>query len=167
MVKSIGIKIKYLDTSSILKLYLEEDGSYRFRTYFDTHTNFCTVLMTFYETMNVLKSRLFRGDKKKKYYEAVEDLAIHGWGGKIELELIDMGRIEVFKEVSKLASVNNLDIADAVQIYAILNGKYSPWCQDSASILITADKRQECTAIKYGIRVWNCGKTEKPEWLDN
>jgi len=167
MEHSNGIKIKYLDTSSIAKLYLEEDGSSRFRVYFGSSTNFCTALMTFYETMNVLKSRLFNGSNRDKYYDAVEDLAIQGWGGKIELELIDLSKREVFKEVSKLASENGLDVADAIQIYAIMKGKYGHWCQDSASVLITADGRQERTAGKYGIRVWNCRKTERPEWLDN
>jgi predicted nucleic acid-binding protein len=167
MEESNGIKIKYLDTSSIAKLYLEEDGSSRFRNYFINHTNFCTALMTFYEAMNVIKSRLFKRGDSEKYYHAVTDLAIHGWGGKIELEPIDLSKMEVFKEVSKLASENNLDVADAIQIYAILNGKYSHWCQDSASVLITADQPQELTAIKYGIRVWNCRTTAKPEWLDN
>lgn len=167
MEDSTGIKIKYLDTSSIAKLYLEEDGSTRFRSYFNNHANFCTALMNFYEAMNVLKARLFGRGNCEKYYDAVTDLAIHGWGGKIELESIDLSKMEVFKEVSKLASENNLDVADAIQIYAILNGKYSQWCQDSASVLITADEPQELTAIKYGIRVWNCRTTEKPEWFDN
>ena len=117
--------------------------------------------------MNVLKSRLFSGSDKEKYYEAVEDLAIQGWGGKIEIELIDLSKREIFKEVGKLATENNLDVADAVQIYAILKGKYGHWCQDSASVLITADEQQERTAEKYGIRVWNCRTTDKPEWLDN
>jgi predicted nucleic acid-binding protein len=167
MEDSIGIKIKYLDTSSIVKLYLEEDGSSRFRAYFSSNTNFCTALMTFYETMNVLKSRLFSGSDKDKYYKAVKDLAIQGWGGNIELELIDLSKREIFKEVSKLASENNLDVADAVQIYAILKGKYGHLCQDSASVLITADGGQERTAAKYDIRVWNCRTTERPDWLDN
>ena len=167
MADSIGIKIKYLDTSSIVKLYLEEEGSSYFRDYFNNHTNFCTTLMTFYETMNVLKSRLFKKENGKKYYETVTDLAIHGWGGKIELEPIDLSRMEIFKEVSNLSVENNLDVADAIQIYAILKGKYWRFCQDSASVLITADEPQELAAIKYSIRVWNCRKTSKPEWLNN
>ena len=167
MEDSIGIKIKYLDTSSIAKLYLEEDGSSRFRTYFFNHTNFCTVLMTFYEAMNVLKSRLFRKSSNLKYYHAVTDLAIHGWGGKIELETIDLSKMEVFKGVSKLAIENNLDVADAVQLYAILNGKYSQWRDGSGPVLITGDEPQELAAVKYGIRVWNCRTSDKPEWLDN
>jgi len=166
MVDSVRIKVKYLDTSSIVKLYLEEEGSSYFRDYFNSHTNFCTALMTFYEAMNVLKSKLFK-KSEKKYYEAVTDLAIHGWGGKIEIELIDLNSIEIFKEVSNLSVENNLDIADAIQIYAILKGKYSHFMQDSASVLITADEPQELAAIKNRIRVWNCRKESKPEWLDN
>ena len=166
MAKPVGIKIKYLDTSSIVKLYLEEDGSSYLRDYFNNHTNLCTVLMTFYEAMNVLKSKLFKKNEKK-YYEAVTDLAIHGWGGKIEIEPIDLNAIEIFKEVSNLSCEHNLDIADAIQIYAILKGKYSHFTRDSASVLITADEQQEIAGKKYGIRVWNCRKGPKPEWLDN
>jgi hypothetical protein len=145
-------------------LYLEEEGSSRFRDYFNNHTNFCTALMTFYEAMNVLKSRLFKKENGKRYYEAVTGLTIHGWGGRIELEPIDLNSMEIFKEVSNLSVENNLDIADAIQIYAILKGKYSHFVQDSASVLITGDEPQELAAIKYGIRVWNCRKASKPEW---
>ena len=122
--------------------------------------------MTFYEAMNVLKSKIFEKNKTK-YYEAVTDLAIHGWGGKIEIEPIDLNSMEIFKEVSNLSVENNLDIADAIQIYAILKGKYSHLTRDSASVLITADEPQEIAAIKNRIRVWNCRKGLKPKWLDN
>ncbi len=166
MADTIGIKVKYLDTSSIVKLYLEEDGSSHFRDYFYNHTNFCTALMTFYEAMNVLKSKLFKKNEKK-YYEAVTDLAIHGWGGKIQLEPVNLNSMEIFKEVSNLSVEHNLDIADTIQIYAILKGKYSHFTQDSASVLITADEPQKLAAIRNGIRVWNCGKELRPEWLDN
>lgn len=155
MNESIAIRVKYLDTSSIVKLYLDEDGSSHFRKYFHTHTNFSTTIMTIYEAMNVLKSRLFKNGSKKMYYEAVTDLAIHGWGGKIEIETIELNNMDIFKEVSILSVENNLDIADAIQIYAILKGEYSHFTQESASVLITADCPQELAAIRNGIRVWN------------
>lgn len=167
MEKSIGIKVKYLDTSAIIKLYLDEDGSSNFREYFHSHTNFCTTIMTFYEAMNVLKSRLHKKESQNKYYEAVTDLAIHGWGGKIEVEPIDLSQMDTFKAVSRLAMDSNLDVADAIQIHAILKGKYSHFTQDSASVLITADEPQELAAQKNKIRVWNCRKESKPDWLDN
>jgi predicted nucleic acid-binding protein len=168
MEESVGIKIKYLDTSSIIKLYFDEDGSDDFREYFYKHTNFCTVLMTYYESMNILKAKLFKSDRNK-YIEAVSDLAIHGWRRfpKIEIENIDLDSFEIFKEVSELSIKYNIDIADAIQIYAILKGKYSRWIFDSAPVLITADNQQEAAAKDNKIRVWNCRKSAKPEWIDN
>ena len=165
MGESNRAKVKYLDTSAIVKLYLDEEGSLNFRNYFHSHSNFCTAIMTFYESMNVLKSRLYNGKIAKKYHDAIEDLAIHGWGGKIEIEPIALDKIEIFKEVSKISIENNLDIADSVQIYAILKGKYYFLFQDSSSVLITADGGQELAATKYGIRVWNCRKESAPKWM--
>ena len=163
-----GIKIKYLDTSVIVKLYLDEDGSLNFRDFFNNHTNFSTTLMTFYESMSVLKSRLFNNKSKGQYYRAVDHLQIHGWGGKIEIEAIDLNSREIFREISEISVEHNLDIADAIQIYAILKGKYSGLCQGSGSVLITADEKQELAATEKGIRVWNCRKTAKPDgWITN
>ena len=123
--------------------------------------------MTFYESMSVLKKRLFKNESKDLYYKAVINLATYGWGGKIQIEVVDLNSMEIFKEVSNLSIENNLDVADAIQIYAILKGKYSQWIQESASVLITADERQEQAAKTYGIRVWNCLKEVKPKWLNN
>jgi predicted nucleic acid-binding protein len=166
MVKSIGIKIKYLDASAIVKLYLEEDGSSYFRDYFYNHTNFCTVSITFYEAMNVLKAKLFN-ENKENYYKAVEDLVINGSGGKIELEDIELKNYNIFKEVSDMSFRYNIDIADAIQIFSILKGKYSFFAFDSKSVLITADDQLEFAAKDNNIRVWNCRRSNKPEWLDN
>ena len=82
------IKVKYLDASALVKLYLDEEGSNYFRDYFYKNTNFCTVQMTFYEAMNVLKARLFNKDREK-YRKSVEDLTINWWskesGGNIKM----------------------------------------------------------------------------------
>lgn len=50
------------------------------------------------------------------------------------------------EKVSNLSVENDLDKADAIQIYAILKGKYSHFIQESASVLITADEQQELAA---------------------
>jgi uncharacterized protein with PIN domain len=83
------IKVKYLDASALVKLYLDEEGSNYFRDYFYKNTNICTVQMTFYEAMNVLKARLFTKDKEK-YRRSIEDLTINYWSkeqtGKMVIE---------------------------------------------------------------------------------
>jgi predicted nucleic acid-binding protein len=165
--KRIAIKVKYLDASAIVKLFLDEDGSKAFREYFFSHTNYCTTRMTFYEAMSVLKSRLFKNSTKSKYYQAMEELAIHGWGGKIEIESIELNDMDVFKEVSKLSMAYDLDVADAIQIYSILKGKYRRLINESSSVLITADDKLEYAAKTNGIRVWNCRNNVRPDWLDN
>jgi uncharacterized protein with PIN domain len=71
--KSIAVKVKYLDTSAIVKLFLDEDGSNNIRAYYNSHTNFCCAEMTFYEAMNVLKSRLFKGEKKISILKILEN----------------------------------------------------------------------------------------------
>jgi len=168
IVESISIKVKYLDASAMVKLYLlDEPGSKDFRDYFNSHINYCTTRMTFYETMNVLKRRLFNKNTKDKYFQSVEDLAIHGWGGKIEIESIELDNLNIFKEVSKISMDYNLDMADSIQIYSILKGKYRYLIKESSSILITADDNLELAAKTNGIRVWNCRKNAKPAWLDN
>jgi predicted nucleic acid-binding protein len=170
--KRIAVKVKYLDTSAIVKLFLDEDGSDNIRTYYNSHINFCCAEMTFYEAMNVLKSRLFKGDKKDQYFENIRKLRIMGWGwftgkGKLEIETVQLNNVDVFKEVYDYAMTYDIDIADAIQIYALLRGKYSVLTGDSMTVLITADEKLEKAAMDNNIRVWNCRKGNKPDWLDN
>lgn len=160
-----SVKIKYLDTSSIVKLYLEENSSEKFREYFGANCNYCTTLMTFHESLNVLKARLFNGSSKENYYKSIENLVIKGWGGKIEIENIDITDRKVYIEVVKIAVKYNIDIADAIQLYAIIYGKYKRFCGSSSSILITADSKQQTAAENLKIRVWNIENQLKPNWL--
>ncbi|MDP3260247.1 MAG: PIN domain-containing protein [Thermodesulfovibrionales bacterium] len=163
---SIGVKVKYFDTSAIVKLFIDEEGSEYFKNYYINNCNYCCTEMTFYEAFNVLKARLFKGNTKEKYFKSVEDLAIMGWGGKLEIETIQMHDYSVFKEVNDIAIKYNIDVADAIQIYAIIKGKYSFFAADSKTVLITADERLERAGEDNKIRVWNC-KKNRPDWLDN
>lgn len=160
-----SVKIKYLDTSSIVKLYLEENSSAKFREYFGCDCNYCTTLMTFYESLNVLKARLFNGSSNEQYYTSIKNLVIKGWGGKIEIEDIDITDRKIYVEVVKIAVKHKLDIADAIQLYAIMYGKYKKFCSGSSSVLITADNKQQKAAENLEIKVWNIENQPKPNWL--
>ena len=170
--KRIAVKVKYLDTSAIVKLFLDEDGSDRLRAYYNGHSSFCCAEMAFYEAMNVLKSRLFKGEKKEQYFENIRELRIMGWGwfsgkGKLEIETMQLNDVAVFKEVYDYALKYDIDIADAIQLYVILKGRYSMLTGESMSVLITADEKLEEATLEKNIRVWNCGKTNRPDWLDS
>ncbi len=172
LMKAISVKVKYLDTSAIVKLFLDETGSDYLRAYYNSHVNFCCAEMTFYEAMNVLKSRLFKGNKKEQYFDNIRELRIMGWGwfsgkGKLEIETVQLNNVDVFTTVYDYAMKYDIDIADAIQIYAVLKGKYSVLTGDSLTVLITADDKLEKAATDNKIRVWNCRKQNKPDWLDN
>lgn len=160
-----SVKVKYLDTSSIVKLYIEEEKSIEFRKFFSTSSNLCTTNFTFYESLNVIKARLFKNESKHEYYKNIEKLVIHGWGGKIEIEEIDITNREVFLKTKDIATTYNLDLADAIQLYAILHGKYKMFCCGSDSVLVTGDKRQKDAAVSLGIKAWNITEDECPDWI--
>jgi predicted nucleic acid-binding protein len=164
---SIAVKVKYFDTSAIVKLFLNEEGSKRLRDYYNNHTSFCCTEMTFYEAMGALKKKLFKGKTKNRYFKSIEELALIGWGGKLEIEKVKMNDFSVFKEVHDIAVKYNIDVADAIQIFAILKGRYSVLTGNSKTVLITADGNLEKACQDLKIRVWNCGKVDKPDWLDN
>jgi predicted nucleic acid-binding protein len=161
------VKVKYLDTSAIVKLFVEEEGCNQFREYFNSNTSFCTTLMTYYEAFNVIKARLFKNQTKDIYRKAANDLAIYGWGKQIEIEAIELNDIGIFNKVKEISEIYGLDIADGIQIYAILSGKYSSMVRESSSVLITADDNLLKAANQKGIRVWNCAKEKLPEYLIN
>jgi predicted nucleic acid-binding protein len=165
------VKTTYLDTSAIVMLYLEEPGSKNLQDYFLQNTNFCCTAMTFYEALNVLKRKLFKKDKGK-YFKCVEDLEIRAWGASnpvgrtiIEIEEMQMNYINIFRKVNDIAIKYHIDIGDAVQIFAIMEGRYKHLAGQSASVLITADDGLEKAALDNHIRVWNCKKQNKPGWL--
>ena len=66
--------------------------------------------------------------------------------------------------MEEIARDKKLDLSDALQLYTILNGKYSHLGPESASILITADKELAKAAKAMGIRAWNCSKESAPRW---
>jgi len=50
-----AIRIHMLDTSALIKLFLEEDGSDVLRKYYNVHSVFWTTALCFAETLGVLK----------------------------------------------------------------------------------------------------------------
>jgi len=84
--------------------------------------------------------------------------------GKIEIDEKVLSDISTHSNVEQLAKDNKLDLSDALQLYTIKQGKYSHLGPESASVLITADKKLAAAARRMGIRVWNCSIEEFPEW---
>ena len=78
------------------------------------------------------------------------------------IEEIELNNYKIFSKVSEMIRKYNIDYADAIQIYAILNGKYN-YDRLESSLLITSDKGMVKAAEYNNIRVWNCEESTKPE----
>jgi predicted nucleic acid-binding protein len=178
-VTSEGVKIKYLDASALVKLYIEEKGSHHLRDFFYSVThNFKTTWLCLAESLVVLKNK-WRGPQSKKmdtkietyeYLKAVSFL-ITEWRDRIETDDIKSVDPSVPLQVRKIAEKYNLDYSDALQLWSFKSGRLSPLAveaepnvYESALVLITADKDLASAAESEGIKVWNCEQGPAPEW---
>lgn len=85
--------------------------------------------------------------------------------GKIEIDKSSLSDMGTHSKVVEIAREHKLDLSDALQLYTIKSGKYGFLCQDSASVLITADKDLAIAAAKMNIKTWNCSIEREPGWL--
>ncbi len=178
MQTSGGLKIKYLDASALVKLYIDEIGSQELREFFDSNTNFHTTWLCLAEALACLKSK-WNGRQSKNiatkidtetYFEATRKLIIN-WRMRIETGDLELIVPSIPLKVEEIARKYNLDYSDALQLIAIKSGKYSnlayestPGVYESALVLITGDKPLESAAKSEEIRVWNCTAGPAPQW---
>jgi predicted nucleic acid-binding protein len=176
MSASGGIKIKYLDASALVKLYIEENGSKQLQDFFYSNTNFRTTWLCLAEALGCLKSKWVGRQSKdtatkietEKYFEATLKLIIN-WRMRIEFD--DLELVTVPLKVEEIARKYELDYSDALQLITLKSGIYSklsyesaPNVYESALVLITGDKNFATAAESEGIRVWNCTAGPAPAW---
>jgi len=155
----------YLDASAFVKLAVDEPGSRSVRDYFNNTPNACITTVSFIEALGVLKRNWGKRWNDPNYHRAVEHLVQWVYGGKPELDNVSLANPSVFNDVSNIAMKHNLDFADALQLFAILNGKYSPFVSGSQTRFITADKKLAIAARSHGIRTWRCSSNRNPKWV--
>jgi len=171
----VMVKMHYLDASVLIKLFVKEDDCDNVREFFLRNVNFCTTSLCLAEALARIKGMWKKGkDGKPKltmdeYLASTRGLlrATHSFSnphGKIEIDEKVLSDISTHSNVEQLAKDNKLDLSDALQLYTIKQGKYSHLGPESASVLITADKKLAAAARRMGIRVWNCSIEELPEW---
>ena len=173
-----GLKIKYLDASALVKLYVDENGSQDLRNFFYSDTNFHTTWLCLAEALGCLKSKWIGPQSKnvatkidtETYFEATLKLVIN-WRMRIEMDGLELVVPSVPIRVEDMARKYKLDYSDALQLISIKTGKYSklayessPGVYESALVFITGDKPLESAANSEGIRVWNCTAGPAPEW---
>ena len=155
----------YLDASALVKLVVDEPGSESIHNFFNSTPNACVTLISFIESLGVLKRKWKDNWDKPAYHKAVEDLLIMIYGGKPEVDNMTLADPDTFKYVSQIAGQYNLDFADAFQLIAILKGKYAPFNLGSKTRFISADRGLVRAARDQGILTWLCSKTAEPTWV--
>ncbi len=161
-----SVKARYLDASTIVKLFVHEPYSDIVQAFFESHPKpFNTTSLCFAEAFTVLKRKwLEKTLSLEEYLKATNRLRIAAWGKEIEVH--DYGFMDPFvqKDVDEIVAKYHLDVSDALQLTTLLKGPHSNLVHQSASVLITSDKGLTAAAVTEGVRVWNCSVEPAPPW---
>ena len=158
-------KHRYLDASALVKLVVDEGDHEPVRSFFQSNANFDSTSLCIVEALGVIKAKWTYGRiSEENYFAATRSLVINAWGKKIEIEDIGLFSPQGLNSVEALAKKHTLDLSDALQLDTILRGKYAHLGPNSASVLITADKKLAKAAEAEGIRAWNCIASPLPQW---
>jgi predicted nucleic acid-binding protein len=119
------------------------------------HNN--TTPYCFYETMNVLKGKWKHKGQltPEQYLDAAFRLTAWYGASSSRIKDLDFTNPSTFAEAKDLAQKSGLDLSDAFQILSVKKGYFAPLVNDSATILVTADKELADAARVEGLRVWN------------
>ena len=146
------------DASALVKIFTDErDGEQvRIRFRHESPTKYATPFC-FYEAMNVLKSKwLYQKQLTQNQYTDAARKLMAWFHPLTKYPDLDLGNPLVFAEVERVATRNSLDWSDAFQIVSVRDGFFSRLVNDSATLLITADRKLTEAARTEGLRVWNC-----------
>lgn len=165
MTGSQAVKMRYLDASALVKILVNESDRQPVHDFFNSNINFCATTLCFAEALGVLKGKWEHKQlSDDEYFSVTRDLVIDAWGNRIELDDVGLVNPTVHREVEMVAQKHGLDLSDALQLVTILRGRYSVLARDSASILITADRKLATAATEENVRVWNCVQGAAPDW---
>jgi predicted nucleic acid-binding protein len=158
-------KVTYLDASALVKLVVDEGQHEAVRRYFYSTTNFAATSLCLAEALGAVKAKWTHGRlTEAQYFAATRKLVIDAWGGRIEVDDINLFTPSSLNAVEALAKAHTLDLSDALQLATIKQGKYAHLGPSSATVLITADARLARAAELEGIRAWDCVHHDAPAW---
>lgn len=157
------IRTHYLDTSAIVKLLVDEDGSAVVRAYLGSHATLATTSVCLAETLGVLKLKFRRKLlSEEQYLAASEELLAHVRNETLEIDDIGISERSTFDEMESLIKRYSLDVADAYQLVTLTRGLYSRLEGDSRPILVTADEALAKAAKSEGLRAWDLLRESAP-----
>jgi predicted nucleic acid-binding protein len=157
----------YLDASAVVPLITKEAGTEQIESYIRTHCsfNFYITEFAFYEVLGVLKRKWKKEELDDHGYES----AIFVLEAYIDEKLIEIDSDfkphdrRLISELGDLVRKYQVDFSDALQIHAVLNGKWKSHVGPCQTVLVTADKDLIAAAISEGLRVWKFPDGAPPE----
>ena len=161
---SYSIRVRYLDASALVKLVVDEGDCEPLRTFYNSNCHFCATSVCLVEALGVIKGKWLRKSLTEDQYIAASHQLIAN-AQSIEIDNVELFAPASFNTLENLVRKYQIDFSDALQLETIIRGTYSHFTNDSASVLITADKGLADAAEKENIRVWNCIKSLLPDWV--
>lgn len=153
----------YLDTSALIKLFLDEQGSDVIRRYVSEPRAFFTSSLCLGETLGVLKAKNRRGEiRDDVYYHFCSDFMARVSQGLIKVEDVGITKWEIFSEVLSVAKVSLLDVSDAFLIVTLKRGFFAKFADPSKPLFITADEKLASVARAQQLNVWDCLRERAP-----
>ena len=161
----IAYRADFFDASALAKVFADEPGSGIVRKYWHSRATKYTTPFCFYEAMNVLKGKWkHKGNMTDvQYFDATFKLTAWYGASSDEVKDLDFKDPLTFADTRALAERNGLDLSDAFQIMSVRQGQFSMLVNDSATVLVTADKDLASAARNEGLRVWNVLLEPPPE----
>ena len=162
----LWVKVRYLDASALVKLVVDEGDHDYVRQFYHSTTNFAATSLCLAEALGAVKAKWSHGRiSEEQYFAATRNLVINAWGGRIEIDDINLFTPQSLSSVESLAKRHSLDLSDSLQLATILQGKYAHLGPNSASVLVTADRKLAMAAESEGIRAWNCILSPAAAWV--
>lgn len=157
----------YLDASVAVKLAVKEPDSSVLEKYILERwaSEFYVTEFAFYEVLGVLKRFWLKGKiSDHQYYSGISVLQALLADGQIKIDRDfrpdDRSILLALKEIVERREI---DYSDALQIYAIKNGRWRGRCGLFETVLVSADKGLIEAAQLEGLRVWHFPNGEHPK----
>lgn len=160
-------KVHYLDASALVKLVAddpdEEPGRDVLRQYYRENSSMYATSYCVTEAFSAFKWKFRRGRITEDQYIKYVKEFIHGViGTSLRIDEVPILKPPVSTEAERLIQKYKIDFIDCFQIVTILHGQFRFLCNDSKSILITADHALAEAARAEGARVWEVTSEPAP-----
>jgi hypothetical protein len=127
------------------------------RQYFNGRATKYTTPFCFYEPLNVLKEKWKHKGQLTldQYVDAAFQLTAWYGASSARVKDLDFTSPLTFSHAKDIATRSRLDLSDAFQILSVKAGYFSSLVNESATVLVTADKELAEAARVEGLTAWN------------